>query len=138
MRHGADVIPPSPAANPLFDTIPLTDAPNAGTPIGLDYELYGVSPLTQATSDPGAYDVFNGAAIRFDDAYNVALYALLSYGALDTNPADYFDGTHITDALAGGTATYAFDYFYDYAIGDLSGFFGTNLSFLDIALPALS
>ena len=32
----------------------------------------------------------NGAEIRFDEAYNVAAYALLNGGALDPNSADIF------------------------------------------------
>jgi hypothetical protein len=48
-----------------FDTVPLADAPDSGTPTTLDYELYGVNPIAQAGSDPGAYDLFNGALGKF-------------------------------------------------------------------------
>jgi hypothetical protein len=59
-----------------FDTTTLLYAPDSGTPTLLDYELYGVNPIFNASSDPGASDVFNGALSEFDDAYNVALYAM--------------------------------------------------------------
>jgi hypothetical protein len=117
-----------------FETVPLSDTPQVAPLSTLDYELYGVDPVKAGiASDPGAYEVFNGASAKFDDAFNVALYALENNGALDTNAADFIGSTSSIDAaLAGGTATDAFDYFYNFAIGDLSGFFDTNLSFLDI------
>jgi hypothetical protein len=117
-----------------FETIPLTDAPQATDAAGLtnlDYELYGVNPIAAGIpSDPGSYEVFNGAVTKFDDAFNVGLYALENNGALI--PSTDLFGNHIADALAGGTATDAFDYFYNFGIGDLSGFTGLDLSFLDI------
>ena len=63
----------------------MVDAPDSGTPTTLDYELYGVSPIAQAGSDPGAYEVFNGALGKFDDALNIELYALENGGAIDPN-----------------------------------------------------
>ena len=132
----ADLIPPSATANPLFDTIPLADAPNTGTmPTVLDYELYGVSPIANASSDPGAYDVFNGAEIRFDEAYNVAAYALLNGGALDPNSADIF-GASVPGADT--TAAEVVSLFYNDAIGDLSGFLQTNLSAFDTTPAAVT
>ena len=65
-----------------FDTTTLQYAPDSGTPTLLDYEVYGLDPLSNASSDPGAYDVFNGALVEFDDAYNVEVYSLLNAGAL--------------------------------------------------------
>jgi hypothetical protein len=59
-----------------FDTIPLADAPDTGTPSTLDYVLYGLNPIANAASDPGAYSEFNGALVNFDDAYNVELFSL--------------------------------------------------------------
>ena len=116
-----------------FDTVPLADAPDSGTPTTLDYELYGVNPIAQAGSDPGAYDLFNGALGKFDDALNVELYALENGGAIDPNAADFFGtASSIATGLDSATATDAADYFYNFGIGDLSGFFDTNLSFLDI------
>ncbi|UQX12726.1 hypothetical protein [Candidatus Mycobacterium methanotrophicum] len=57
---GRAVIPGTPAQP--FDTIPLADAPDSGTPTTLDYELYGVNPVANAASNPGAYVVDNGRA----------------------------------------------------------------------------
>src|ERR1700733_5767262 len=44
-----------------FGTIPLSFAPDTGTPTLLDFELYGLNPVANAASDPGSYNVFNGA-----------------------------------------------------------------------------
>jgi len=118
-----------------FDVIKAADiakdAPSSGTPSILDYELFGVKPFTAGVaSDPGSYNVFNGAETKFDDAYNVLLYAAENHNLL-IPAADLF-GNHISDALAGGTDASAFEYFWNFAIGDLSGFFQTDLSALDI------
>jgi hypothetical protein len=130
---GADVIPSSPT-DP-FETIPLADAPQAATASGLtplDYELYGVNPINAGIpSDPGSYEVYNGAVTKFDDAYNVFLYAAENKDALI--PSTDLFGNHIADALAGGTDASAFEYLWNFGVGDLSGFFDTNLSFLDIS-----
>jgi hypothetical protein len=118
-----------------FDTVPLSDAPQATDPSGLtvlDYELYGVSPIWAGIpADPGSYEVFNGAVTKFDDAYNVLLYAAENKDALV--PAGDLFGNHITDALTGGTDAGAFEYFWNFAIGDLGGFFNMDLSSLDIS-----
>jgi hypothetical protein len=120
-----------------FDTIDKADVSTvtpATAPFSpLDYELFGVSPGTAGvTSDPGSYDDFNGALTEFDNAYNVELYSLLNGGTLDTSVADYIQNNALDHALTLGSTTDAFDYLYNFAIGDLSGFFDTNLSFLDI------
>jgi hypothetical protein len=117
---GKDVIP---ATNTYpFDTIPLADAPNSGTPTILDYELYGLNPIANASGDPGSYNVFNGALTEFDDATNVEAYALANSGALDTNVADYIGSAHeITTALGTDTATGAFTDFFSTGLADLSG-----------------
>lgn len=108
------------------------DAPASGTPTTLDYELFGVKPFTAGVSgDPGAANLFNGADAKFDDAYNVALYSFENNGALDPNAADFFGNlpaNYVTD-----TPAQAFEYFYNFGIGDLSGFFNTDLSSLDIS-----
>jgi hypothetical protein len=116
-----------------FDTIPLVDAPDTAPFTTLDYELWGISPaFAVPSSDPGSYDLFNGALGKFDDAVNVLLYAGENNGALI--PADDLFGNHITDALNGGADASAFEYFYNFAVGDLSGFLdGANLSALDIS-----
>jgi hypothetical protein len=128
----ADIISASPATG-AFDTIPLTDAPDTAPFTTLDYELWGISPAVAGpTSDPGSYDLFNGALGKFDDAVNVLLYAGENNGALI--PADDLFGSHVSTALSGGTDASAFEYLYNFAIGDLSGYLdGANLSALDIS-----
>ncbi len=107
------------------------DAPASGTPSILDYELFGVKPFEAGVAgDPGAFNLFNGAEVRFDDAFNVAEYALLNGGAVDPNMGDFFGS--LPAGFAGDTAAQAFDAFYNEAIGDLSGFFQVPLTFLDI------
>jgi len=97
-----------------------------------DYLVYGVDPAQAGlASDPGSYNVLNGAEAKFDDAFNVAYSALLNNGALDTNPADYIG--NLPTGFANDTAAQAFEYFYNFGIGDLSGFFDTNLTSLDIS-----
>ena len=54
----------------------------------LDYELYGPWANSLPTADldlePGAQDVFNGALVEFDDAYNTL--ASLLFGGGDSIP----------------------------------------------------
>jgi hypothetical protein len=114
-----------------------TDAPKVAPFSTLDYELYGVSPgVAGVGSDSGSYDLFNGASGEFDNAFNVELYSFENSGALAPS-ADLLATGDLNDALATGTVTGAFDSFYNAAIGDLSGFFDTNLSFLDIPIPTM-
>jgi hypothetical protein len=119
---GSAVVPGT-TAQP-FDTIPLVDAPNSGTPTLLDFELYGLNPIANAASDPGSYSVFNGALTEFDDAYNSEVWGLLN-GNTDLVPtADLFGSAHeITTALATGTDAGAAMTFFDAGLADLSGFF---------------
>jgi hypothetical protein len=121
---GADVVMHGPNT---FDTIPLADAPNTGTmPTILDYELYGLNPIANAASDPGAYSEFNGALVNFDDAYNVELFSLLNpTAAIDTIPSgDLFgSASSIAEALATGTASGAVTDFLTDGFADLQGFF---------------
>lgn len=110
-----------------FDTVPPVDAPDSGTPTTLDYELYGLNPIAQAGSDPGAYDVFNGALGKFDDALNVELYALENGGAIDPNTADFIgSASSIAMGLHEATATDAAEYFFNFGLADLQGFFDTS------------
>jgi hypothetical protein len=115
----------------------LIDAPQTGTPSPLDYLVYGFNPIHAGVADPtGSFNVFNGAETKFDDAYNVLLYASENHGAL-LPVADVF-GNHLDFVTgAGATAASAFENFYNFAIGDLSGFFNVDLSALDIT-PAMS
>jgi hypothetical protein len=108
-----------------FDTIPLSFAPDTGTPTFLDYELYGLNPIANAASDPGSYSVFNGALTEFSDAYNVELFSLANpTAAIDTIPAaDLFgSATTIADALGTGTATGAITEFLTVGWSDLLGY----------------
>jgi hypothetical protein len=123
-------------ATNAFTTVAPADAPvvtDPGQLTVLDYELFGVKPITAGLSpDPGAYDVDNGALIRFDEAFNVGLYALENNNAIDPNVADYFGSTTaLAHALGETSGLNAAEYFYNFGIGDLSGFDATNLSFLD-------
>jgi hypothetical protein len=112
-----------------------TDAPKVAPFSTLDYELYGVSPgVAGVSGDSGSFDLFNGATGEFDNAYNVGLYAFENGGALAPS-ADLLGTGDLTAALATNTVAGALDSFYNAGIGDLSGFFDTNLSFLDI--PAI-
>ena len=117
-----------------FDTInsaDITAVQDTGT-TPFDYLIYGVDPSKAGlATDPGSYNDLNGAVTKFDDAFNVLLYAAENKDALI--PSTDLFGNHITDALAGGTDASAFEYFYNFAIGDLSGFFQDNLSALDIS-----
>jgi hypothetical protein len=129
---GKDVVPAS-AGDP-FETIPSADAPQSAPLTTLDYELYGVNPMAAApASDPGSFEVFNGALGKFDDAFNIALYAAENGGAIDPNAADFIgSASSIATALGMANATDSFDYFWNFAVGDLSGFLQTPLTFLDI------
>jgi hypothetical protein len=107
-----------------YDIVPLADAPDSGTtPTTLDYELYGLNPIANASSDPGSYNVFNGALTEFDDAYNSELYGLLNGNALIPK-ADLFGSPHeITTALLTGSDSGAATTFFDAGLTDLAGFF---------------
>lgn len=105
-----------------FDTIPVADAPTDGTGT-LDSLLYGVDPLAAGpSSDPGSYDVLNGAVIEFDDAFNTELYALENNGALIPAADLIGSSTNIDNALALGNPTAAAEYFFNFGLGDLQGY----------------
>jgi hypothetical protein len=133
-----------------FDTIAAKDVPFF--PVGdtadvskvtpLEYELYGVNPIQAGISgtlpigSDTSFEEFNGATTKFDDAFNVLLYAAEDKNAL-IPVADVF-GNHSEFVTAvGATDASAFADYYNFAIGDLSGFFGVDLSSLDIT-PALA
>lgn len=122
-----------------FDTINSNDisaVQGTGT-TPFDYLIYGVDPSKAGlATDPASYNDLNGAVTKFDDAFNVLLYAAENKDALI--PASDLFGNDITNALAGGTDASAFEYFYNFAIGDLSGFFQDNLSALDISATTAS
>jgi len=120
---GGDIIAPT-TANP-FETIPLTDAPQQAPFTALDYELYGFNPaFAGPASDPGSYNVDNGAITEFYDAYNADLYGLLNNLALIPD-ADLFGSDKVIDAaLATGSDFGAATTFFDAGLADLAGFFG--------------
>jgi len=134
---GGDVTGPT-ATNP-FDIITPADihaVQGTGT-TPFDFLVYGVDPSAAGlASDPGSYNVFNGALVEFDDALNVELYSLENNGALmpDATAATDLIGsaTTIDNALDLGTATNAADYFWNFGVGDLSGFLQVPLTFLDL------
>jgi len=108
-----------------FDTIPLADAPQTGTPTFLDYELYGVNPIAAGpASDPGSYNDFNGALGKFDDAYNVFLYAAQNGGNMDMNDADFIGSASSIDHAQTLGVAGAEQYFLNFGLGDLEGYFG--------------
>ena len=113
-----------------FDVIKSTDIAtvqgNGTTPF--DFLVYGVDPLKAGlATDPGAYNVFNGALTEWADAYNIELYSLLNpSAAIDTIPAaDLIGSTEtIQDAFANGTGSVSdvATYFYEFGANDLSGY----------------
>jgi len=104
-----------------LDTILAADAPVSGTSF-LDYVLYGVDPAADDPSKvPGAYDVFDGAVVEFEDAYNVEAYSLLDDGAL-VPAADLLSvpsTTTVAEALATDSVQGAFTTFLDQGVTDL-------------------
>ena len=80
--------------------------------------VFGFNPDNIST-DPGSYDVFNGALTEFANAYNVGLFSLLDPTST-FDPTDIF-GTH-ADFLAGG-ATSAISEFLQLGVSDLAGYF---------------
>jgi hypothetical protein len=138
---GGDVTAPT-ATNP-FDIITPADigaVQGTGSTLGttpFDYLVYGVDPSAAGLAhDPGSYNVFNGALVEFDDALNVELYSLENNGALMPDATATTDligsATTIDNALDLGTATNAADYFWNFGVGDLSGFLQVPLTFLDL------
>ena len=122
---GGDVV--THGAN-TFDTIALADAPKVPPFTPLDYELYGINPaFAGPASDPGSYNVFNGALVQFSDAYNTELFSLMNpTAAINTIPlADLFGtASGISEALATGTASGAVGDFLTDGWNDLLGFSG--------------
>jgi hypothetical protein len=107
-----------------LDTILAADAPVSGTTF-LDAVLYGVDPAAADPSVvPGAYDVFNGAAVEFDDAYNIEAYSQLNGGELAPAADLLGSSTTITEALDTGTVAGAFTTFVDQGLADTLGFLG--------------
>jgi hypothetical protein len=108
-----------------FDTTTLQYAPDSGTPTLLDYEMYGLDPLSNASSDPGAYDVFNGALVEFDDALNVEVYSVLNAGALPPAADLIGSATTIAEGLrlpVDDSSNYFFTFGVENLLGYVEGF----------------
>ena len=117
-----------------FDVIKSADisaVQGSGATLGttpFDYLVYGVDPTAAGlATDPGSYNVFNGALTEWADAYNIELYSLLNGGALmpaATAATDLIGSTEtIQDAFANGpTVADVATYFYEFGANDLSGY----------------
>jgi len=108
-----------------LDTILAADAPVAAPFTTLDYELYGpwASVLT-LDPEPGAYDVFNGALVEFDDAYNTLASLAFTTDAV-ISPTDLLS---VADAaLDDGSLTDAtlFSDFFNTGVSDIVAYFTT-------------
>ena len=98
----------------------MTTVQGTGT-TPFDYLIYGLDPSAAGLSgDPGSYDVFNGALTEFSDALNVELYSLENNGALIPAADLIGSSTNIADGLA---ATNPAEFFLNFGLGDLQGFF---------------
>jgi hypothetical protein len=110
----------------VYDTVLAADAPKVTDPgelTILDYALYGVDPIKAGIgSDPGAYDVENGAMGEYDNAFNVELYALENGGAL-APAADLLGTGDVSTALATNSVLGAVESFDNAGFADLLGYF---------------
>jgi hypothetical protein len=89
-----------------------------------DELLYGFNPAN-LTTDPGAFDLFNGALGEFDDAFNVGLYAAENGGALVPTSdigVDLIGTGAATTALGTDSVTGAVGTFLEAGVNDLTGF----------------
>jgi hypothetical protein len=129
---GSDVTAAT-STNP-FDIITPADiatVQGSGATLGttpFDYLIYGVDPTAAGlASDPGSYNVFNGALTEFSDATNVELYSLLNNGDLISGASaasDLFGSpSEIATALGTDSVTGAASDFFNAGLGDLAGFF---------------
>lgn len=112
-----------------FDTIKSAAIPTVqgdGNTL-FDYVVYGLNPaMAGLASDPGAYSVFNGAMVPFDDGINSLLYALMNNGdVLDWTSGDLFGGDSAMDIASNADTGWAEAANYlSFAWGDLMGYFG--------------
>jgi hypothetical protein len=110
------------AANPfdIINPLDITAVQGTGT-TPFDFLTYGVDPNAAGlSSDPGAYDVLNGALVEFDDAFNVEAYSLLNNGALPPAADLIGSSTNITEGL---NSTNPAEFFLNFGLGDLQGYF---------------
>ncbi|PQM51031.1 hypothetical protein [Mycolicibacter virginiensis] len=92
-----------------------------------DFLVYGLNPtMAGLATDPGAYSVFNGAMVPFDDSINSLLYAMMNNGAvLDWDSGDLFGGNSAMDiANSAGSGWEEAANYPSFAWGDLMGYFG--------------
>jgi hypothetical protein len=108
-----------------LDTILAADAPVAAPFTTLDYELYGpwASVLT-LDPEPGAYDLFNGALVELDDAYNTLASLAFTTDAV-ISPTDLLGAADV--ALDDGSLTDAtlFSDFLNTGLSDIVAYFTT-------------
>ena len=88
--------------------------------------VYGFNP-SNLTTDPGAYDVLNGALTKFDDAINVGIYALengsnVPLADFATDGVFGLSNTAASD-LAAETASQAITTLLTDSYSDLLGYF---------------
>jgi hypothetical protein len=116
----------TPGVFDIVNPLDITAVQGAGTiPTAFDYLVYGINPIGAGlASDPGAYNVLNGALTEWSDAYNTELYSLLNAGALI--PATDLIGSSetIADAFGNGTGSVSdvATYFYEFGANDLAGY----------------
>ena len=94
-----------------FDVINSADIATVQGTAGttpFDFLTYGLDPNAAGlATDPGSYNVLNGALTEWSDAYNVELYSLLNpSAAIDTIPAADLIGStcEMPSGVAGGTS----------------------------------
>jgi hypothetical protein len=104
----------------VFDTINAGDVATVENNATFDDLVFGLNPASESP-DPGSYDVFNGALVEFDDAYNSLLYAA-DYGGNLIPAADLFgSATDISAALATDSDFGAAGDFFSNGLADLVG-----------------
>lgn len=96
-----------------FDTIATGDLNNTFN----DLVFGAAGPST----DPGSYNLLNGALVQFFNAENVGLYSLLNGG--DKLPTDLIFGTHDFVNGAGDTVSSAVSEYLQLGFSDLAGYF---------------
>ncbi|CAJ1501507.1 hypothetical protein [[Mycobacterium] holstebronense] len=112
-----------------FDTIKSAAIPTVqddGKTL-FDYLVYGLNPtLAGLATDPGAYNVYNGAMVPFDDGINSLLFAMMNGGdKLDWDSGDLFGGTSaMTIADNADNGWMEASSYFQFALGDLLGYFG--------------
>jgi hypothetical protein len=94
-----------------FDTIPATDLNTSFNDL-----VTGLNPSNVST-DPGSYDVLNGALTEFYNAFNVEDYALTNGGAL-LPLADTFGTADFTGSIPTVVSEYL-----QLGLSDLAGYF---------------